>query len=42
MSDDRRRPDDDSQPFDRPGPMLVLLWVAAAAMLLVVGLWLSG
>ena len=43
MSDDRdpRRQEDD-RPFDRPGPLLIMLWAAAAALLLLVGLWISG
>jgi hypothetical protein len=43
MSDDRDPgKHDEDRPFDRPGPLLIMLWVAAAAMLLLVGLWISG
>jgi hypothetical protein len=43
MSDDRDpRSHDDNRPFDRPGPLLIMLWAAAAAMLLLVGLWITG
>ena len=41
MSNDRD-PRRHNRPFDRPGPLLIMLWAAAAAMLLLVGLWISG
>jgi len=42
MSDEPKPRQQSSRATDRPGPMLVMLWVITAVMLLLVGLWISG